>query len=117
MKKEILKFAVLFVFSISLKLNAQTKPDIDKVDNAVVVVMIYDYRGNQVGHGSGFLIDDKGTVVTNYHVVKGASTLKVKIDNNGYKEVYEIDNILSGDASKDLAKISLKNPSSKNFLF
>ncbi len=115
MKNNVLKYALIITLSIGSKLFAQIKPDIDKIDNAVVVVMIYDYKGNQVGHGSGFIIDDKGTVVTNYHVVKGASSLKVKIDNNGFKEVYEVENILSGDASKDLAKISIKNLYSKKF--
>jgi hypothetical protein len=117
MKKSILRFTLLFAFSFSCKIYSQTTPNIDKVDNSVVVVMIYDYKGNQVGHGSGFIIDDKGTVITNYHVVKGASSLKVKIDNNGYKETYEVENIISGDPSKDLAKISLKNPYSKKFPF
>ena len=117
MKKNTLICILFFTFSISGRLIAQTKPDIDKIDNAVVVVMIYDYHGNQVGHGSGFIIDDKGTVVTNYHVVEGASTIKVKIDNNGYKETYDVDNIISGNASKDLAKISIKNPYSKKFPF
>jgi len=117
MKNITLKLLLLFVFLFNGKLKAQTKPDIDKVDNAVVIVMIYDYQGNYVGHGSGFVIDDKGTVVTNYHVVKGASSLKVKIDNNGYKEVYDVENIISGDESKDLVKISLKNSSSKKFPF
>ena len=102
---------------INIIVKGQSTPDIDKVDNAVVIVMIYDYKGNQVGHGSGFIIDDKGTVVTNYHNVKGASSLKVKIDNNGYKETYEVENIICGDPDKDLAKISLKNPYSKKFPF
>jgi hypothetical protein len=98
-------------------LTAQTKPDIEKLDDAVVLVMIYDYKGNFVGHGSGFIIDNKGTVVTNYHVVKGAFSLKVRVDNNGVKTDYDVENILSGDQSKDLAKISLKNPYATVFPF
>lgn len=116
--KKTLSLYLLFLTSLMTDgLTAQTKPDIDKIDDAVVVVMIYDYKGNQVGHGSGFIIDDKGTVITNYHVVKGASSLKIKIDNNGYKETYDVDNIISGNASKDLAKISIKNPAAKKFPF
>lgn len=102
---------------IPSNLNAQTKPDIEKLDDAVVLVMIYDYKGNFVGHGSGFIIDNKGTVVTNYHVVKGAYSLKVRVDNNGVKTDYDVENILSGDQSKDLAKISLKNSNSTVFPF
>jgi serine protease Do len=37
--------------------------------------------GKQVGAGSGFIIDDKGHVVTNAHVVDGADTVKVKLSD------------------------------------
>jgi hypothetical protein len=115
MKKSISLFSLIFIFLLSLEVYSQTKPDIDMIDNAIVVVMIYDYKGNQLGHGSGFIIDEMGTVITNYHVIKGASSLKIKIDINGYKEIYEVEKIISGDPSKDLAKISIKNPYSKKF--
>ena len=119
MKNKIIIFVSLFnlINIFSSPLNSQTKPDIEKIDNAVVLVMIYDHRGKLSGHGSGFIIDNKGTVVTNYHVVKGAYSLKVRLDNNGYKEDYDVDYIISGDPSKDLVKISLKNPHSKIFPF
>ena len=112
-------FAILTVLInfIPSNLIAQTKPDIEKLDDAVVLVMIYDYKGNFVGHGSGFIIDKKGTVVTSHHVVKGAYSLKVRVDNNGVKTDYDVENILSGDQSKDLAKISLKNSNSTVFPF
>ena len=84
------------IYFMPSNLTAQTKPDIEKLDDAVVLVMIYDYQGNFVGHGSGFIIDNKGTVVTNYHVVKGAYSLKVRVDNNGVKTDYDVENIISG---------------------
>jgi S1-C subfamily serine protease len=43
--------------------------------------------GNFVEHGCGFIVDI-GTVVTNYHVVKGAYSLKVRVDNRGVKTYY-----------------------------
>jgi hypothetical protein len=95
---------------VSLSLNAQLKPDIEKIDDAVVLVMIYDFKGNFNGHGSGFIIDSKGTIVTNYHVVKGAYAMKVRVDRNGIKTDYDVESVLSGDQSKDIAKIALKNP-------
>ena len=99
----------LLIYLIPSNLTAQTKPDIEKLDDAVVLVMIYDYKGDFVGHGSGFIVDKKGTVVTNYHVVKAAYSLKVRVDNNGVKTDYDVENIISGDQSKDVAKIALKN--------
>jgi serine protease Do len=38
-------------------------------------------EGKRVGAGSGFVIDDKGHVVTNAHVVDGAETVKVKLSD------------------------------------
>lgn len=95
--------------------NAQTQPDIEKLDDAVVLVLIYDFEGNCVGHGSGFLIDSIGTVVTNYHVVKEAYSIKIRTNINNRKEDFQMDKILSGSSSKDLAKISIKNPYSRVF--
>ena len=51
------------IYLMPSNLTAQTKPDIEKLDDAVVLVMIYDYQGNFVGHGSGFIIDNKGTTI------------------------------------------------------
>jgi FKBP-type peptidyl-prolyl cis-trans isomerase/S1-C subfamily serine protease len=89
---------------------AQSKPDIDKIDDAVVIVKIFDFQGQFVGHGSGFIIDSIGTVVTNYHVVKDAYFMKVSIERSGNKADYEVKEILEGDEVKDLAKISINNP-------
>lgn len=36
-----------------------------------------------MGHGSGFIIDKNGTLVTNYHVVENAYTLIVRLEING----------------------------------
>jgi hypothetical protein len=99
-----------FIFS-------QKKPNIEKIDDAVVLIKIYDYQNEFQGHGSGFIIDNKGTIVTNYHVVKAAYSMKVSIEINGVKTDYDVENILSGDQSKDLAKIALKNPKGIVFPF
>ena len=34
---------------------------------------------NQLGLGSGFLVDPKGVIVTNYHVVEGADRVGLKL--------------------------------------
>lgn len=103
--------SILFkiILSISLFGYTQTKPNLDKVDDAVVLILIYDYKGEFQGHGSGFVIDTIGTIATNYHVVEGSYSMKVKFDLNGSQEIFEVDKVLSGDKNKDLATISIKN--------
>jgi len=57
------------------------------------------------GQGTGFLIDDKGTLVTNYHVVSGASHVVVKFGQDGVS----IDgDVLGTDESTDLAVVSIE---------
>jgi hypothetical protein len=115
-----MKFILIFLIAIlglNVKVLSQIKPDIEKIDDAVVLVLIYDYYGSLLGHGSGFIIDSKGIVATNYHVIKGAHSLKVRLDRNGTKTDYNVNSILSGDEHKDLAKISIENPNGVIFPF
>jgi putative serine protease PepD len=57
------------------------------------------------GQGTGFLIDDKGTLVTNYHVVAGASHVVVKFGQDGAS----VDgDVLGTDESTDLAVVSIE---------
>lgn len=53
--------------------------------------------------GTGFFTE-KGVIVTNYHVIEGASQIKVKL-NNG--EEYSVQNILGYDKDYDIALLSL----------
>lgn len=65
------------------------------------------YRGRvvpQKGAGSGFIIDAKGLVLTNYHVIKGADEIKVTL-----KDGRKLDGqVIGKDASLDLAVIEVK---------
>ncbi|HST42885.1 MAG TPA: trypsin-like peptidase domain-containing protein, partial [Conexibacter sp.] len=58
------------------------------------------------GQGTGFLIDDRGTVVTNYHVVGDSSHVVVKFGQDGAS----IDgDVLGTDESSDLAVVSIES--------
>lgn len=46
--------------------------------NAVVTIVTYDASGNAKGLGTGFITASTGEVITNYHVVEGASFLTIK---------------------------------------
>ena len=89
--------------------------DIEKADDAVVLINRYDAFGGSAGHGSGFIIDVFGTVVTNYHVVKGAYRLEIVIEKNGSRKTYDVDKIISGSESKDIAKIAIKRKETEFF--
>ncbi len=78
-----------------------------KLAPAVVTLSIKGARGE--GGGTGFLIDNVGTVVTNHHVIDDVVSCTVKtLSGASYEEVW----LLSDDASSDLAllKIDLSKP-------
>lgn len=55
------------------------------------------------GHGSGFLVDDKGLVLTNAHVVHSSRKISVQLDDSTRVRA----NLLIEDASKDIAILSI----------
>jgi putative serine protease PepD len=65
-----------------------------------VVFVEADQAGGQSASGSGFVIDGQGHIVTNEHVVDGASALKVRFGENGDAIPVKL---LGADRSADLA--------------
>jgi S1-C subfamily serine protease len=65
-------------------------------------------RQRQQAQGSGFVYDDEGHIVTNQHVVDGASSLSVKFWNGA---TYEAE-VVGSDASTDLAVLKVDAPAS-----
>jgi putative serine protease PepD len=64
--------------------------------------------GTQEAQGSGFVYDTQGDIVTDQHVVAGASSISVQFANGAtYKAT-----VVGADASSDLAVIKVSAPSS-----
>jgi putative serine protease PepD len=59
----------------------------------------------QEGTGSGSIIDDQGHILTNFHVVRGASQLDVQIENEKYPA-----RLIGTDPDNDLAIIKVNPP-------
>ncbi len=45
------------------------------------VVSIFHQKGNRLSFGSGVIVDSRGTILTNCHVVEGATTVTVQLDD------------------------------------
>ncbi|HSF24940.1 MAG TPA: trypsin-like peptidase domain-containing protein [Blastocatellia bacterium] len=58
------------------------------------------------GAGSGSIIDEKGDILTNYHVVQGASQLEVQVENDKFPAT-----LVGTDRDNDLAIIRIQVPS------
>lgn len=67
----------------------------------VLYLEVYDSSDTCVGSGSGFLINDDVTLVTNYHVIGDAYRM-IAMTANG-KQSVEVDTVLAYDKDADLA--------------
>ena len=59
---------------------------------------------NGTGTGSGFFIDDQGTVVTCYHVIDAAESIEVEVSDGGK---YQVDQIVDFNENLDIAVLKL----------
>ncbi len=91
-------------------LEAQVEGVYAEAGSAVVhitsVTYAYDFFFNPVpqeGTGSGFLYDDQGHIVTNYHVIENAEELSVTLADG---ETYTAD-VIGVDPANDLAVIRI----------
>ena len=75
---------------------------IKKVQPAVVTIITYDKSNKVLSLGSGFFVNNKGHLITNYHVLKGAYRAEVKA-YDGKK--YLIKLVISEDKAMDLIKV------------
>ena len=70
---------------------------------AVVVIHALE-NGDTIGQGSGFIVRPDGTIVTNRHVIEGATRLAVTLaDGERYERVF----LVSEDSRRDLAVLRI----------
>ena len=87
---------LLWLSAVLLSLLSSTLcwGDADKIYNengpSVVVIIAIDREGRSVSQGSGFVVREDGAVVTNYHVISGATDIKIKVGS----KVLDIEGVL-----------------------
>jgi WD40 repeat protein len=80
---------------------------IKRANQGVVLINIENRAGKKIGSGSGFLIDDKGLVATNLHVVARAAKANVVFDfKEGNKSAVKC--LRAYDKKRDLAIVELE---------
>lgn len=93
----------------NIKIYETLSPSVVNIINTTVS---YDFFLNpipQSGSGSGSIIDKKGYILTNYHVVESAQVLEVTLYNGSKWEA----SFVGADPSNDLAIIKINAPSDK----
>jgi putative serine protease PepD len=83
--------------------------EIDATSSGGGATYPFGQSSSQSAEGTGFVYDTKGDIVTNDHVISGASTVTVKLgDGSTYKAT-----VVGADPSTDLAVLHVDAPASK----
>lgn len=78
-----------------------------KVNKATATVITYDSGRNLFRQGSGFFINEQGHFITCYHVLEGAYSVVVKIEDD---QEYKVDYVIAQDEDADLIKLAVNIP-------
>ncbi|MBE6650609.1 MAG: serine protease [Ruminococcaceae bacterium] len=77
----------------------------------VFYIEVYDKSGKAFATGSGFFIDDKGTAVTNYHVIEGAYSANAQLP--GSDTMLKIEGVYDYNKENDWAVIKVNSTGNK----
>lgn len=108
--RPLLVVALLATLGTTRGISAQKSlPDLAEVAlKAVVRVQTFDEHGEPLASGSAFFLSEDGKLVTNYHLVEGASSAIVHLSSGA---VFEIDGALSVSEANDLAVLQVSGDS------
>src|SRR5919198_396846 len=86
-------------------------PGVVEVDATQSQAQSYPFgsNGSSSAEGTGFVYDTKGDIITNEHVIDGASSVKVKFDDGSTYTA----TVVGSDISSDLAVLHVNAPASK----
>ena len=78
-----------------------------KANNSMALIVTSDDEGHNLEQGSGFVVSGDGTILTNYHVIRGASRATAKFADGTLSEV---SGVVAFDSSRDVAVLKLASP-------
>lgn len=75
-----------------------------EVEKSVVTIYCYDSNGNNTATGSGFIVYDSNTLITNYHVLELASSMSIETEDGAS---YAVEDIVSYSKETDIAILTI----------
>jgi tetratricopeptide (TPR) repeat protein len=98
---------LLLAFPFSVKADEKLVELVKKIKPAVVLIQTFNDNNQPIAQGSGFFINNKGHIVTNYHVLEDAYRATVKT-SSGLE--YPVEGIIAKDADADIVKLVVNIP-------
>jgi hypothetical protein len=80
---------------------------VKKIGPSILDVLTYDKEGNTLGQGRGFFISKKGDVITNRHLLEGASRAEIRTID---QMLYPVTRVVAEDKEADLIRVSVEIP-------
>ena len=71
----------------------------------IAVIENYNEDGVKASQGSGYVYSADGTIITNYHVIRGATSLIVKLPSK--REDFRVESLLGYDIRTDVAALRI----------
>ena len=78
--------------------------DIEEVKDSVVMIEVYGDSGDLLATGSGFCAYKDNWIITNFHVIEGAKSIKVETDSH---QKYSAEKIVFFNKVQDIAVLSI----------
>jgi serine protease Do len=94
----IILFITISFSNITISQDLTAEQIYEKVNKTVVVILSYDDNNKLISQGSGVVYDDKGYVVTNYHVLGEG----IRVEIRHYGDIIKDVKIIGIDINKDI---------------
>jgi hypothetical protein len=80
----------------------------EKATPSVVMIENFNEDGVKASQGSGYVFSGDGIIITNYHVVRGAKSLNIRLPG---QEPYRVDSVLGYQIDHDVAALQVSGGS------
>lgn len=98
-------FTCVFILPVCAEAAFLDNPDaVEKVADSVFMLEVYDKNHSRIAIGSGFVAFEQNLIVTNYHVIDGASYIIANSDDN---ERFSVESVIAIDEKLDIALLRL----------
>ena len=94
--------ALIFALSLATVQAGDIPSIVEKTKPAVVEILTFDQQNKPLKTGTGFFVSSDGALLTNFHVISGASSILAKTPTGA---VYFLKNVVAGSESDDVAKL------------